>query len=103
MHDYKAALQPHHRALALRIKLFRQEHESIADSYTSLGVTQHEMHNYKAALQSHHRTLALRIKLFGQEHENTADSYKGLGTTQHEMHLLQSSCSVSPLCISCTH
>ena len=44
MHNYKAALQSHHRTLALRIKLFGEEHESTADSYKTLGTTQHEMH-----------------------------------------------------------
>ena len=32
MHDYKAALQSHQRALAIRIKLFGEEHKSTADS-----------------------------------------------------------------------
>ena len=29
------------------IKLFGEEHEGTADSYGSLGVTQHEIHDYK--------------------------------------------------------
>ena len=66
MHDYKAALQSHQRALTLRIKLFGEEHESTADSYMDLGVTQHQMHDYEAALQSKQRALAIRIKLFGE-------------------------------------
>ena len=51
MHDYKAALQSHQRALGIRIKLFGEEHESTADSYRTLGVTQHAVHDYQAALQ----------------------------------------------------
>ena len=39
MKDYKAALQSKERALAIRIKLFGNEHESTADSYRTLGVT----------------------------------------------------------------
>ena len=53
MHDYKAALQSHKRALAIGIKLSGDEHESTADCYRQLGVTQYEMHDYKAALQCH--------------------------------------------------
>ena len=53
MHDYRAALQSFQRALAIRIKLFGVEHESTADSYRQLGVTQHGMQNHGAALQSH--------------------------------------------------
>ena len=79
MDDYSSALQSHQRALAIRIKLFGEEHESTADSYRQLGVTQNNMHDYSAALQSHQRALAIRIKQFGEEHESTADSYKELG------------------------
>ena len=39
MHDYKAALQSHQRALAIRIKLFGEEHEITADSYSDIGGT----------------------------------------------------------------
>ena len=50
MHDYKAALQSHQRALAILIKLFGEEHDSTADSYKAAAQTQHQMHDYKAAL-----------------------------------------------------
>ena len=43
----------------MRIKLFGEEHESTADSYGDLGVTQHQMKDYKAALQSDQRALAI--------------------------------------------
>ena len=39
----------HQRALAIRIKLFGEEHESTAGSYFSLGETQHQMQGYNAA------------------------------------------------------
>ena len=82
MHDDSAALQSHQRALAIRIKLFGEEHESTADSYRQLGVTQYNMHDYSAALQSHQRALAIRLKLFGEEHAKTADSYRQVKITQ---------------------
>ena len=44
MHDYTSALQSHHRALAISIKLFGEEHESTADSYRQLATTQINMH-----------------------------------------------------------
>ena len=76
MKDYNAALGSKHRALAIHIKLFGKEHESTAEIYRELGVTQHQMKDYNAALQSKQRALAIRIKLFGEEHERTADSYR---------------------------
>ena len=72
-------------ALAIRIKLIGEEHESTADSYRDLGVTQHMMGDFTSALQSHLHALAIRIKLFVEEHESTADSYRKLGVTQSQM------------------
>ena len=68
MGDFKAALQSKQRALEIRIKLFGKEHESTADCYYSLGITQCELGDFKAALQSHQRALGIRIKLFGDEY-----------------------------------
>ena len=82
MHDYSATLQSLQRELAIRLKLFGEDHESTADSYRNLGVTQYTMHDYSAALQSHQRALTIRLKLFGEDHESTADSYRQLGVTQ---------------------
>ena len=64
------------------IKLFGEEHESTADSYRQLGVTQYNMYDYIAALESHQRALAIRLKLFGEEHAKTADSYRQVKITR---------------------
>ena len=66
---YSAALQSLEHALAIRIKLFGEDHESTADSYRQLGVTQYNMDDYRAALQSEERALAIHIKPFGEDHE----------------------------------
>ena len=71
---YSEALQPYNRALTKATRSFGEEHESTADSYRQLGVTQYNIHDYSAALQSYQRALAIHIKLFGKEHESTADS-----------------------------
>ena len=59
MHDYASTLQSHQRELAIRIKQFVEEHESTADSYRQLAVTQINMHEYISALQSHQRAFNL--------------------------------------------
>ena len=61
LHNYSAALESLQHALAIRIKLFGEEHESIADSYRQLGVSQDKMHNYSTALESLQHALAIRI------------------------------------------
>ena len=53
MDDYKAAFQSYKRALAIRIKVFGEEHETTADSYRQLAVTQQAIHDFKAAFLSH--------------------------------------------------
>ena len=40
MHDDNAALQSHQRELAIRIKLFGEEHSETADSYRQVKITQ---------------------------------------------------------------
>ena len=71
--------------------MFGEEHASTADSYHSLGVTQHELGDYKvfgeehAALHLKQRALEIRKKVFGEEHASTADSYHSLGVTQHKL------------------
>ena len=84
MKGFKAALQSKQRALATRIKLFGEEHESTADSHRTLGVTQANMHE-KSALQSVQCALAIRIKLCGEEHESPVNSLMELGVIRHKI------------------
>ena len=67
--------------LISELNCFVGEHSEIADSYHSVGVTQHSLGNYTAALESKKRALNIRIKLFGEEHFKAADSYHSLGRT----------------------
>ena len=69
----------------MRIKLFGEDHASTAESYHSLGVTQHSFGDFSSALQSDQRALDVRIKLFGEDHAITAESYHSLGETQHSL------------------
>ena len=44
--DFSSALQSTQRALEIRLKLFGEQHSSTAESYHSLGVTQHEQGDF---------------------------------------------------------
>ena len=55
--------------------LDQEEHSSTADSYHSLGITQHKVGNFSSALKSKQRALDIRLKLFGDQNLSTADSY----------------------------
>ena len=52
MGDFKAALQSKQRELDIRIKLFGEEHQSLASYYYELGITQHKMGDFKADRKS---------------------------------------------------
>ena len=60
-----SALQSKQCALDIRLKLSGEQHSSTADSYHSLGVTQHEQGDVSSALQSKQRALDINLKLFG--------------------------------------
>ncbi|XP_068752729.1 LOW QUALITY PROTEIN: uncharacterized protein [Montipora capricornis] len=83
--DFTSAVQSMQQALDLRIKLFGEDHTSVAKSYHSLGVTQHSLGDFTSALQSKQRALDVRIKLFGEDHASTAHSYDSLEVTQHSL------------------
>ena len=82
MQNYSEALQSYHRALDIARSLSGEQHSSTAESYHSLGVTQHKLGDFPIALQSFQCSLDIRVKLFGEEHSSTADSYHSLRVTQ---------------------
>ena len=47
MHDYSAALESHQRALAIRLKLFGEEHAKTADSYSQVKITQEAQRKWR--------------------------------------------------------
>ena len=82
--NYPEALQANQRALDITKRFLGEEHESTADSYRQLGITQNDLHDYKSAFQSFKCALTIRVKLF-EDHESTADSYRQLGVAQYNL------------------
>ena len=85
MQNYREALQSYHNALEIALRSFGEEHASTAQSYYSLGVTQHDLGDFTSALESKQRALDIRVKLFGEDHSNTAKSYYSIGDTQRKL------------------
>ena len=52
----------------MRVKLFGEHHSSTAESYHSLGGTQHSLGDFTSAMQSAQRALDVGIKLHGEDH-----------------------------------
>ena len=79
--NFFSALQSTQRSLNIRRKFLEKNTQAhAADSYHSLGGTQHEQGDLSLALQSKQRALDIRDKRFGEEDSSTADSYHSLGT-----------------------
>ena len=76
-----SALQSLQHALDVRRKVFGEELTKVAESYSSLGNTQHGLGNYTSALLSDQHALYVRIKLFGEEH----GSCHSLAVTQFQL------------------
>ena len=77
--DFNAALDSVQHALNIRLKLFGEEHASIADCYHSLGIIHYSREDFNAAVDSEHQALNIRLKMFGEEHASTARSYGEVG------------------------
>ncbi|MCX6929063.1 MAG: serine/threonine-protein kinase, partial [Verrucomicrobia bacterium] len=75
--DQKAEAM-HRQALALRQKLFGNEHPGVADSLFKLGSALQDGGKLSEAEAMHRSSLAMRKKLFGNEHPDIAQSLHGL-------------------------
>ncbi|MDR1509420.1 MAG: tetratricopeptide repeat protein [Synergistaceae bacterium] len=83
--DYAKAREYGERALAIRLKLFGEEHADTASLLYSLGVDYSELGDYAKAKEYDERALAVRLKLFGDEDHDTASSLNNLGNDCHKL------------------
>ncbi len=67
------------KALSMRLLKLNENHPSIAQSYSSLGMTYLFFNEFDKAEEYLLRALEIRKKIFGEEHQRTAISYFRLG------------------------
>ncbi|KAL9950378.1 hypothetical protein ACROYT_G042866 [Oculina patagonica] len=79
--EYISVLEPKKH---IRRKLFGEEHSETADSYLSVGATQHPVEDYNSALEFKKGALEIRRKLFG-EHPLTTNNNHEVRVTQHSL------------------
>lgn len=77
------ALQSSQRATDIAIERFGAEHPNTADSYHTLGITQHQLGDLTSALRSLQKALNIRQVVLGNDHLGTADIYRSLWATYH--------------------
>lgn len=79
------ALQSRQRATDIAIERFGAEHPNTADSYHTLGITQHLLGDFSSALRSLQKALNIRQMVLGDDHLGTADIYRSLGATYYQL------------------
>lgn len=79
------ALQSRQRATDIAIERFGAEHPNTADSYHTLGITQHLLGDFTSALRSLQKALNIRQVVLGNDHLGTADIYRSLGVTYYQL------------------
>ena len=62
-----------------------ENHPSMADSYHTLGVTEHVRCNFPTALKYAQKALSIRLQLYGEDHTSITECYHALGDTQGAM------------------
>ena len=76
--EFMQAKELHEKALAIRKKIFGEEHADVALSYSNLATVYKSIGEYSQAQKLHEKALAIRKKIFGQEHADVASSYNNL-------------------------
>ncbi|MGA8165131.1 MAG: tetratricopeptide repeat protein [Waddliaceae bacterium] len=76
---YGEALKQHEEGLAIRKKVFGDEHPDVATSLSGIGNCLFRLGRYGEALKQCEEALAIRKKVFGDEHPDVAMSLNGIG------------------------
>ena len=84
MGDFPRALEYCHKALAIREKVYGEEHPDTATSYNNLGTLYHDMGDFPRALKYHKKALAILEKLYSEEHPSTAMSHHNIAMLYYE-------------------
>jgi len=81
-HEYAEAEQDLNEALAMRRRLFGNDHPDVASSLTHLAILQVETHRYREALESAVAATELSTKAFSATHWRTAVAQSAQGAAR---------------------
>lgn len=79
------ALKCHKRAINLRLKIYGEEHPSIANCYNNIGLVFNDFGKPNEALSYYEKALKINLKLHGEENASVAANYNNLGFTQNKL------------------
>jgi tetratricopeptide (TPR) repeat protein len=89
--SYKAAIDYHLRALAIKEIAYGKDHSSVVESYKNIGTALYALGMYTESLVYHFEALAISEKLYGKDHPNTAESYNTIGSTFYAQEMYEES------------
>jgi len=95
-HNLPKAVECYQKSLAMRRKIYGEEHPSIAQSLSNLGSAFSQQGDLSAALECFSQSLEMRRKLHGPEHPYVASSLSLLGSA----YLLKRELSEAVNCLS---
>ncbi len=79
--EHRKALEYKERALAIRQKVYGEEHPDTAMSLNDVGTSYAALGEHRKALECEERALAIWQKVYGEEHPDTARSLNNVGST----------------------
>ena len=66
--EYSTAFSYHRKALEIRQRIFPENHQMIAISYSNIASVNHAMRNYNEALEFYEKSLAIEEKILPAHH-----------------------------------
>jgi len=79
--EYEMALEYLQKSLAIRRKIYGEDHPDVARTYSSIGWAYRAKGKYEKALQSYAKSLTIGLKVFGEEHPDVATFYNSIGVS----------------------
>lgn len=71
------------KALAIRLKIFGDNHPQVAYSYNDIGHILKQQDQYEEAMEYYQKALAIQRDAFGNKDHRVADCYHNIGTVHH--------------------
>lgn len=82
-HDYQKGFDFHQKALAIREKVFREDHPKIAASYLNFATYYRVMNEFDREQEYLEKALSIQLNILGEEHKDIAKSYFLLGNRNY--------------------
>ncbi len=67
------------KALAIRLKVYGEQHPDVATCYNNIGRARDNLGEYQKAIEYYDKALAIRLKVYGEQHPHVANCYNNIG------------------------